>query len=131
MVESRHASSSRDVRSQFAVDSYVVDSTGSSVMPLPRAKEAKPFYRAAFHRFDEAQFLEEGSRFTGAIYLAGYGVECILKALILVVVPARKRSDVLATFRGQRAHNFDWLRYQYLQNGGAQFPPDIAKAFHL
>lgn len=100
-------------------------------MPLPHANEAKPFYRAAFHRFGEARFLEEGGRYTGAIYLGGYGVECILKALILAAVPAGRRADMLATFRGQRAHNFDWLRYQYLQNGGAQFPPEIAKAFAL
>ena len=100
-------------------------------MPMPHAIEARPFYRAAIHRFDEAEFLLEGGRRTGAIYLAGYGVECMLKSLIISVVPAARRGDLVATFRGQRAHNYDWLRYQYLQNGGAQFPPDIAKAFAL
>lgn len=71
-------------------------------MPLPQANEAKPFYRAAIHRFGEAQFLLEGGRRTGAVYLAGYGVECMLKALILSVLSPGKRGDMVATFRGQR-----------------------------
>lgn len=100
-------------------------------MPLPQASEARLFYRAARHRFDEARFLLEGGRTTGAVYLAGYGVECMLKALILSRAPAGKRQDVMRSFRGAGAHNFDSLRYRYLKAGGERFSPVVAKAFAL
>ena len=100
-------------------------------MPLPQANEARLFYRASIKRFDEARFLQAGSRYTGAVYLGGYAVECMLKALILSAVPTGVRGDMVSSFRGQRAHNFDWLRYQYLQHGGSPFPPAVASAFAL
>ena len=53
-------------------------------MALPNAVEARPFYRSAKQRFEDAQFLLEADRTTGAIYLAGYSEECILNALILI-----------------------------------------------
>jgi len=55
-------------------------------MAVPSSIEARLFYRAS-QRFDEAQVLLEAVRTTGAVYLAGYGIECILKALILSVFP--------------------------------------------
>jgi hypothetical protein len=45
-----------------------------------------------------------------AIYLTGYSVECILKALLLTCTPSGQRNNVLATFRGAVAHNIDRLR---------------------
>jgi HEPN domain-containing protein len=44
------------------------------------------------------------------VYLAGYAVECVLKALILSREPESKHWGVLASFRGNKAHDFDWLR---------------------
>lgn len=75
--------------------------------------------------------LEQAGRTTGAIYLAGYGVECLLKALVLSVIPAGDRQERVANFRGARAHNFDWLKARYFEQGGAQFPSEISKAFVL
>lgn len=75
--------------------------------------------------------LERAGRTTGAIYLAGYGVECLLKALVLSVIPVSQQREVVAEFRGARGHNFDWLKTRYLENGGAQFPAEISKAFSL
>jgi len=101
-------------------------------MGLPAAQEARPFYRAGKQRFEDAKLLlDKAERTTGAIYLAGYGVECLLKALVLSVVPAGDRQDMVASFRGARAHNFDWLKAQYVRNGGAPFPSEISKAFAL
>jgi HEPN domain-containing protein len=101
-------------------------------MGLPAAQEARPFYRAGKQRFEDARLLlEKAERATGAIYLAGYGVECLLKALVLSLVPAGNRQEVTANFRGARAHNFDWLKAQYFQNGGTPFPSEISKAFAL
>src|SRR5262249_50744245 len=68
---------------------------------------------------------------TGAVYLAGYGIECILKALVLMAVPAANRPEMLRSFRGGWAHEYEWLRTQYLTNGGARFPRDITQHFTL
>ncbi len=68
---------------------------------------------------------------TGAVYLAGYAVECILTALTLMSTPARSRPDMLKSFRGGKAHEFDWLRTLYLTNGGTRFPREITQHFTL
>ena len=53
-------------------------------MPSHQPKEVRRFHRAAARRFEEAQFLlTRGNYTTAAVYLAGYAVECMLKALIL------------------------------------------------
>ncbi len=54
---------------------------------------------------------------TTSMYLAGYAVECMLKAVLLNAHPKRKQQKVFMEFRGQKAHNFDWLRHK-LRNGG-------------
>jgi len=101
-------------------------------MGLPTAQEGRPFYRAGKQRFEDARLLlDKAERTTGAIYLAGYGVECLLKALVLSVIPATDRKEMVASFRGARAHNYDWLKARYFDNGGAQFPSEISKAFAL
>lgn len=60
-------------------------------MGVPKSKHARLFYRCALHRRDEAKILRKADpRTTGAVYLAGYSVECILKALILAAAPQGK-----------------------------------------
>ncbi len=98
-------------------------------MVLPNAPEARPFYQAAKQRFEDARFLLDAERTTGAIYLAGYCVECMLKALILSALAKSKRIEMLASFRGSKAHDYDWLKARYLKNGGPQFPKSITIAF--
>jgi HEPN domain-containing protein len=100
-------------------------------MTLPRVQEARPFYRSAGQRFEDAEFLLEAGRTTGAIYLAGYSVECMLKALILCIVPPAKRSEMLRSFRGSKAHDYDWLKGRYFENGGPPLPSAVAKSFSL
>lgn len=65
------------------------------------------------------------------MYLAGYGVECILKAMILASLPAKAQEVVSASFRGSRAHDFDWLKEQYYGYGGPPFPREVARIFGL
>jgi HEPN domain-containing protein len=68
------------------------------------------FQRAAAHRLEEAVFLlESGGYTTAAVYLSGYAIECALKALLLSTVPMTRQLEVLHSFRGLRAHDFDWL----------------------
>lgn len=100
-------------------------------MAVPSSIEARLFYRCASQRFDEAQVLLEAVRTTGAVYLAGYGIECILKALILSVVPSSEANAVLRTFRGHRAHDYEWLREEYRLNGGAHPPREVNRCFTL
>src|SRR5437764_269743 len=95
-------------------------------MANPRSAEAKRFYRASLERLEDAQSLLGNRRTTGAVYLAGYGVECILKALLLERTPKSRRSGVLDSFRGQLAHNFDWLKYELGRTGFTQFRQSAA-----
>ncbi len=91
-------------------------------MAVPRAKEARLFYRCAKQRLVEARVLQKAFMPTGAVYLAGYSIECILKTLIFSVVPAAQIEAVLGSFRGVRAHDYNWLRDQYrLSSGFALF----------
>jgi HEPN domain-containing protein len=100
-------------------------------MALPQALEARPFYQSAKQRFEDAQFLLEAERTTGAVYLAGYSVECMLKALILSITPAGERGEEVGSFRGAKAHDFDWLKMRYFAKGGPSFPSSVSKNFAL
>jgi HEPN domain-containing protein len=99
-------------------------------MALPQIGEARKFYQAAKQRFDDAEFLlQKGDRRTAAVYLAGYGVECMLKALILSNTPETARTRILRELHGQKAHSFDWLREQYFKKGVPGLPRDVARGF--
>jgi HEPN domain-containing protein len=100
-------------------------------MAVPDSAEAKLYYRCAFQRHEDAQILLRADRTTGAVYLAGYGLECILKALVLSGLAPAARTEILNSFRGARAHDYEWLRTRYLQNGGARFPREVTEAFTL
>ena len=100
-------------------------------MATPDSPDARLYYRCAFQRYEEAEVLFKAEFTTGAVYLAGYGIECILKALVLMAVPTGSRSDMLKSFRGSKAHEYEWLRSLYLTNRGARFPRDITQHFTL
>jgi HEPN domain-containing protein len=96
-------------------------------MATPRSKEPRKFYRAAARRLEEAQFLlDKGGYTTAAVYLAGYAVECMLKALILSSEPATRHAATLHTFRGAAAHAFEWL-VERLAERHVRLPADIRK----
>lgn len=98
-------------------------------MSLPSAAEARAFYQSAWQRLEDGEYLLAAKRTTGAIYLAGYAVECLLKALILAATPRGRRRAVVDSFRGAKAHEFDWLRRVYFRAGGPNLPADIVHAF--
>ncbi len=79
------------------------------------AKEPRRFFRAAEQRLQEVQFLLRHDYTTASVYLAGYAVECILKALILASEPETRHAETMKSFRGVHGHDFDWLRKQLLQ----------------
>src|SRR2546427_108452 len=84
----------------------------SKSKPTPGRREIRRFQRAADARLGEALFLLANQYTTAAVYLAGYAVECALKALILSSEPASRHEETLLTFRGAKAHDFNWLRRQ-------------------
>ncbi len=100
-------------------------------MAVPTSKEARLFHRCAYQRLEEAQILLQEGCTTGAVYLAGCAVECILKSLVLSSVPPKQRSAVLQSFRGSHAHDYEWLMTHYYQNRGAKLPPEIRRSFAL
>jgi len=95
---------------------------------MPQSRPSRLFYRVAYQRFEEAEILYEAERFTGAVYLAGYSVECMLKALILNSLPGGRRASAEAEFRGSRAHQFEWLRQRYAETGAPPLPVETAQS---
>ena len=87
------------------------------------------FFRVSLQRLDESRFLFDGKRYAGAIYLAGYSVECGLKALILSTVSKRGRKEVANSFRGSGWHKLNRLLDVYIDRGSPRPPSRITRAF--
>ncbi len=101
-------------------------------MGVPRDKDAKRFYRAAGQRLEDATFLLESARTTAAVYLAGYCVECMLKALIITQAGKDNKEEALDSFRGSGAHNYERLLATYEKYGGPRPPKrdkELTEAF--
>lgn len=61
-------------------------------------------------RLTTARFLLANDYNLDALYLAGYSVECSLKALILQATPDPERPETLKTITsGKRGHDFEFL----------------------
>jgi len=95
-------------------------------MGMPSSVESRRFYRAAQQRFADAEFLFGSDRTTGAVYLAGYGVECMLKALLLALLKGRRQRAMLDSFRGRKAHDFVWLKAEF-QKLGHSIPSEVSR----
>jgi hypothetical protein len=101
-------------------------------MGVPASINARLFYRCAVRRLEEASMLDDAGCITaGPVYLAGYSIECMLKALILSSLPAAQEEAALASFRGSRAHDYVWLREVYSERSGIRLPPEIRRIFAL
>jgi hypothetical protein len=103
-------------------------------MGVPRDKEIRRYFQCAFQRHDDALVLLRAGKTTGAVYLAGYAVECMLKALILSSIPPARRMAASRDFRGKKAHDYEELRRQYrkaTKGRTIDFPSEINQAFTL
>lgn len=101
-------------------------------MGRPQSYPALRFYCTALQRFEDAEVLfgAKPSRTTGAVYLAGYSVECILKALVLSVTPLKLLKEMeLEITRGAVGHDLDGLRQRYLDRAKVRMPADLARHF--
>src|SRR5438105_1342271 len=76
------------------------------------AKEIRLFQRAADQRLTTAEFRLEHGYYLDAVYLAGYSVECALKALILKRTARRDFAAmwVSLTKVGSKGHDYDYLK---------------------
>ena len=96
-------------------------------MGMPRDINARLYYRVADQRLEDGRLiLAQLRRAQAAIYLTGYAVECIAKALILSMTPAKERNAVLQSFRGAQGHDFRWLRARLAQRG-IEMPAKVAR----
>ena len=85
----------------------------------------RTFWRAASQRLQTANLLLKSRVYLDAVYLAGYAVECALKALILDRTPAASRREVCKELTsGARSHNFDVLT-ESLRAKGCPPPANI------
>lgn len=53
----------------------------------------------------------------------------MLKALVLNQCPKSKRRELHQSFRGSKAHDFEWLKRRYFDHGGPTFPSTVSRAF--
>jgi HEPN domain-containing protein len=93
-----------------------------------RSKHVRRFLTAADARLADAQFLREARRTLAAVYLAGYAVEFILKALVLGQLAEHQQLPMIAQFRGAVAHDYRWLLRIYREHGGAATPAEVAQS---
>jgi HEPN domain-containing protein len=87
---------------------------------IPADPDARRYYRAGLQRLEDARFiLAKGRRTTAAVYLAGYCVEFLLKALILSQTPGAGRGALSARLR---THSIEGLRKLYTGECGGEHP---------
>ncbi|HEX4143456.1 MAG TPA: HEPN domain-containing protein [Pirellulales bacterium] len=87
------------------------------------------FWRVALQWQAAARLLLDGGQNSAAVYLAGYRVECTLKALVLSVLPRKKKLPMEATFRGKAGHSLEGLRDTFQKNSAGKIPKEIQHHF--
>jgi HEPN domain-containing protein len=96
-------------------------------MQMPSS--SRDFQRAAMQRLTTATFLLDNHYNLDAMYLAGYTVECTLKALILECTSARDREKMLGKITsGKKMHAAEILG-GILKDLGRPIPLDLVKKF--
>jgi HEPN domain-containing protein len=79
-------------------------------MSLAKNPDARAYYLPARRRLEDAKVLLENHRHDGAMYLAGFAVECLFKALILANSTPRQRAGLLGRLKTEIGHDLDELR---------------------
>ena len=88
---------------------------------------SRDFQHAAKQRLTTAEFLLQYRYNLDAMYLAGYTVECTLKALILEVTPAQDQADTLKKISsGKKMHDAEILG-GILKDLGHPIPLELVK----
>src|SRR5438552_16475756 len=88
---------------------------------------SRDFQKAALQRLATAEFLLDKDYTLDAMYLAGYTVECTLKALILEITPLAERAERLKTISsGKSMHEPETLG-RFLKDGGRPIPAELVE----
>jgi hypothetical protein len=96
-------------------------------MAPPQDLDARKYYRAAKQRLLEAELILAKAELPAAsIYLAGYAIECILKAFLLTLTPPTERAEVRRALREDFGHNLRRLRAGLVLRG-ANPPRDVTR----
>jgi hypothetical protein len=95
-------------------------------MPLT----AREFQRAAYQRLEVADFLIENVFTKDGKYLAGYGIECALKALILHHTPQSDQLTVFVKISSSASMHYPETLGQMLRDRcKIRIPLDLVKKF--
>lgn len=95
-------------------------------MALPRDQEARDYYRSGLQWLDDAKYLLKSERPRASVYLGGYTVECMFKALIISSVPRKKQAQLIRE-RTLFTHDLGDLKALYQSVGGFPLPRSIVK----
>jgi len=82
-----------------------------------QSTEVAQFRRVAWKRFEEAEFLLKGGYTTGAMYLSGYAVECMLKSLLIAQFPKRSHKAELDRCKQEVRHDLERLKHELAKKG--------------
>jgi HEPN domain-containing protein len=89
---------------------------------------SRDFQRAALQRLTTAEFLLKHRYNLDAIYLAGYAIECTLKALILERTEQTERVEMLKRISsGKKMHDAEILAGILKKDLGIAIPLDLVK----
>lgn len=94
-------------------------------MPL----SSRDFLRAARQRLDTAMFLLESGYNLDAMYLAGYTVECALKALILHLTPEADRAATFERISTGSSMHYPETLGDLLKKLGRPIPLELVKKY--
>ncbi|MGE0607365.1 MAG: HEPN domain-containing protein [Pirellulales bacterium] len=97
-----------------------------------RAKDIRLFERIAGQRLTAAGLLLQHHFFLESVYLAGYSVECAMKALILRRTPGSKHETMMdrLTKVGAKGHDFEYLK-KLLKDCRCSFPSSVAEKLQV
>ena len=95
-------------------------------MAMPRDPDARRYYRAGKQRLAEAELILRQVKLPAAsVYLAGYGVECLLKALLVERTPDAERPELIGMLKARFGHSVTRLRAG-LARRGVRGPAGVA-----
>ena len=95
---------------------------------MTQSIDARRYFRSADERYQDAEILLQGGRTTGCVYIAGYAVECSLKALLLKSTRGVDQQKVFTSFRGSFGHNLSGLLESYVKAKQGKVPKDVIVA---
>ncbi len=93
---------------------------------MAQPTSAREFLKVAYRRLEVAEFLLRNRYRHDAVYLAGYAIECALKAVILGRTSDADHAETLARItRGATVHTYEGLR-PFLKAVGVKVPAPLA-----